>query len=57
MIYTFTYEELKPLIEYMNREALPSDKHYPGFSHIINRLMAIRSEHDTKRLREQKDSN
>lgn len=46
VIYTFTYEELEPLITWIGREAYPSEHHYPGIHAVVERLMRIKKEHE-----------
>jgi hypothetical protein len=45
-IHIFTYEELKPLIDFLAREAYVTEHHYPGFHAIVEKLMKIKEENE-----------
>jgi hypothetical protein len=44
MKYEFTYEELKPLIDYLNKEPYPSERHFLGIKSIWSKLTEIGNE-------------
>lgn len=44
--YSFTYKELKPLLDFLERETVPTEKHFPGMNDILNKLMAIKKENE-----------
>lgn len=53
VVHVFSYEELRPLVDWISREAYPSEHHYPGIHAIVERLMQIKkeSENDSNGLR------
>ncbi len=46
LLYSFTYRELKPLIDILWKEPMPEERHNPGINHVIDRLMQIKKENE-----------